>query len=191
MAYNVWLEEPATAVNFGIAFHNLLALSRFRIGSTTFDFNCKENRRQPGRARRRRGQLWRFRNIRLRHVKDYCGQHAFSCAVANPGRPPGRHRHAAYLEGADWVAFNDMVNDVLDDLNVSAEVWSDARNVERGVSVRHGFRRCVEYQASLAQGGDWLREGVFADWRKRKKRRRAKYPAGTPGLAKYLLSPGG
>lgn len=186
MSYNIWIESALEAPKFGQQLTELVDRSRFHIGSWDFTLG-KEPRRQPGRQCKRHGFVWRLKLIRLRQPKDYCGQHAFSCAVANPGRRQ-KHRHYSYLEGADWVAFNDMINDVLDDLNLSAEVWSNARNRDNGINVRHGYLRCVEYLASAEQGGDWLKEGHFKD-RRNKKRRRAKYPRGTPGNPRYLAEP--
>lgn len=67
--------------------------------------------------------------IRLRKKKDYCGSHAGPCRNQGFERP---HKHMNYLEGLDWVSFNDMVNDLLDDLGVSANVESSACIMRKG-----------------------------------------------------------
>ncbi len=43
-------------------------------------------------------------DVRLKEKKDYCGNHPFACPVRGFERP---HKKYKYLEGADWVAFND------------------------------------------------------------------------------------
>ena len=52
--------------------------------------------------------------VRLLESRPYCGNHPAECERPHPHGH--KLRKAAYLEGTDWVAFNDMVNDTLDNL---------------------------------------------------------------------------
>jgi hypothetical protein len=118
----------------------------------------------------------RLETVRLFAAKYYCGNHPGPC---RPGGP--RHRRRVYLEGADWVAFNDLVNDVLDRLDVSADVGSH-------VAVRHGRRRRIAYHASHADPptiAEWEPFGAPSDYADHCGRRDAppsRFPAGTPGI---------
>lgn len=120
--------------------------------------------------------------VRLFEKKDYCGNHPGPCLVGG-GRP---HRHYPYLEGADWVAYNDLINTVLDRLGVVANVRSTV------CVVRKGLRRRIRYdQYSVTVEGygftrqfvDWVRVGgpeCYEDWCGRKAPP-SDYPDGTPG----------
>ncbi len=127
------------------------------------------------------GDKVKIRNVRLKQNKDYCGNHPFACPV----RPWGNEKHKKlnYLEGADWVAFNDMINDVLDNLGVSADVASSL------VVIRKGEKRCVNYGGHALNkfNNEWNKEGEkYENWIG-KKAGRSKYPIGTPGIPEYLI----
>jgi hypothetical protein len=66
--------------------------------------------------------LVRLRKIRLTKGKPYCGQHPGECVIGILGARPKPVLRC--LEWGDWIAFNDLVNDVLDAMKVHAEVWS-------------------------------------------------------------------
>ncbi len=127
------------------------------------------------------GDKVKIRNVRLKQNKDYCGNHPFTCPI----RPWGNEKHKKlnYLEGADWVGFNDMVNDVLDKLNVSADVASSL------VKIRKGEIRAVEYWGHALNpfNNEWNKEGEEFQNLLGKKAPRSKYPEGTPGIAEYIL----
>jgi hypothetical protein len=119
----------------------------------------------------------RLETVRLFAAKYYCGNHPGPC---RPGGP--RHRRRVYLEGADWVAFNDLVNDVLDRLGVSANVGSH-------IAVRRGRRRRVIYDAFMPDPSlgvaIWEQIGDPSDYADHCGRRDAppgRFPAGTPGI---------
>jgi hypothetical protein len=71
-------------------------------------------------TRRERHPSWYItvRPVRLREAKPYCGQHPGECLVER--KKPTNH----LLEWDDWVEFHKIVNDVLDDAGVQADVWS-------------------------------------------------------------------
>lgn len=75
--------------------------------------------------------------IRLKRAKGYCGNHPGACALTGDANP---HNRRCFLEGADWVAFHDMVNDLLDFARVSANVHTQGRRFW----IRRGWlrRRC-------------------------------------------------
>lgn len=83
------------------------------------------------------GRRWfvAIRAIRLRRSKDYCGNHAGPC-IFGAGK---KHAHRRYLEGLDWVSWNDMINDLLDSVGHDGDVRSTS------VIVRKGRRRRTVY----------------------------------------------
>ena len=81
--------------------------------------------------------------IRLKEKKLYCGQHPGECQAT--GR---KQRASRCLEWDDWVEFHGLVNDVLDKLKVSADVWSKPpEKLSQGTKmwIRKGLRRRVHY----------------------------------------------
>jgi hypothetical protein len=103
----------------------------------------------------RSGHRVLLRTVRLRAPRPYCGQHPGPCEF--PGRARRRSR---CLEWGDWVAFNAIVNDVLDALGCDADAWSTPPDVSGKFWVRRGGRRRVRY--------DWTEEEhrgrVFRVW---------------------------
>jgi hypothetical protein len=87
-------------------------------------------------------QTIKLHKIRLTQKKSYCGNHPGPCDLANG---PARKMNATYLEWDDWVAFHKIVNDTLDSLQVSADVWTMPRDVpgkfwiRKGTSARERF----------------------------------------------------
>src|SRR4051812_42228821 len=74
------------------------------------------------------------RDVRLREKKDYCGNHAGPCPLT--GR---KHTRLRYLEGLDWVSWNDMLNDALDSLGHDGNVASSH------CIIRKDSRRRMDY----------------------------------------------
>ncbi len=113
--------------------------------------------------------------IRLQEKKDYCGNHPNSCEFNVFG---GRGRKAVFLEGLDWVDFNDRINDACDALHVEAKI-------ETGVCVlRKGFERRINYGSHI-QGNfyQWDRVGYDEDYENwcGEEAPESTYPYGTPG----------
>lgn len=123
-----------------------------------------------------------MRNIRLKAKKDYCGNHPLPCPV-RPGQAHKPHKHHKFLEGADWVAFNDMVNDVLDAHNITANVGSSL------VTTRMGDERCVCYDSQPLGNGidnEWRKNsGCFENHMGETDVARSDYPPGTPGIPQW------
>lgn len=117
--------------------------------------------------------------VLLRESKAYCGNHPSGCEAAHDG-PHKKHK---YLEGADWVEFNDRLNDILDAENVAANVGSLL------VEIRRGKERRTRYENGERQGNgnfQWLQYGKLCHYedRRLKKSKRSWFPKGTPGRYK-------
>jgi hypothetical protein len=116
----------------------------------------------------------KLKNIRLRESRKYCGNHPNACEIG--GAPS---RSAKYLEGADWVEFNDMINDILDALEVTANVATAV------CKVRKLNRRRVHYGSHM-QGFNWQwnmdeDDYFYVDWNN-SPAPNSTYPYGTPGI---------
>jgi hypothetical protein len=88
-----------------------------------------------------RSQIIKIETVRLLTAKEYCGNHPNACEL--PHGHGHRNRRTNYLEGADWVEFNDLLNDVLDKLHLAADVASSICVIRRGRQrrTRYGSRR--------------------------------------------------
>lgn len=140
--------------------HNAIDNSRFTVNKIEDQSNSRNN--------------WlKLREIRLRTKKDYCGNHPGACVGLLQ-----RHRKGVWLEGADWVEFNDLVNDVCDRFNIYAEISTTV------CILRKGFERRV-YYGMYSRGffTEWNRDepGGFEDYCG-KIAPDSEYPYGTPGL---------
>lgn len=122
-------------------------------------------------------------NIRLRESKPYCGNHPYPCPV-NPFGFERPHRKDKRLEGADWVAFNDMINDTLDNLKILATVKS------RVCLIRKGAERCVRYTGHTMNGihYEWDYDSGCFENRIGLHKKQSSYPNGTPGIPTWERS---
>lgn len=149
------------------------------------------------RYRRQRYRAIRLRNIRLRTKKFYCGQHAGPCPI----RPFGgekKHTKSRYLEGADWVGFDDMLNDILDRHRMEATIWSAGLEFKEKFFVRLHQQRRTIYPAHWERQFDtdfmvWdcaVDAGGFTakHFGTTRDVQRSEYPEGTPGIAEWRLS---
>ena len=91
-------------------------------------------------------------------------------------------RNAKYLEGLDWVEFNDRINDVLDSLNVNARVYTSV------CEIRRGTERRIHYGSHPIPGNymgltEWDKVGEDSDYEDYCGRiaPESTYPFGTPG----------
>lgn len=118
--------------------------------------------------------------IRLKESKEYCGNHPAECEVNGIGKP----RKANYLEGLDWVEFNDLLNDILDQFSVEANVASSV------CIIRQGFKRRVNYEMSRQfSQNQWTKKGDDDDYVNYcgVDAPASSYPYGTPGLYERLV----
>jgi hypothetical protein len=118
--------------------------------------------------------------VRLRAPKPYCGAHPGACLVERP------HRNLRFLEGADWIAFNDLVNTVLDRLDVDADVGSSVCNIRRGRCRRVAY--CGKDGA--AGHAEWEKFGDMDEYENRCRGFDAagsRFPPGTPGNPEWRV----
>lgn len=123
-----------------------------------------------------------IRDIRLRERKDYCGNHPNACPIRPGGHKP--HKKMSLLEGADWIGFNDMLNDVLDSLAVSASAASSL------CIIRKGPNRRMRYKGYLLANGidrEWERDDSQYASYIHKGHPPTDYPKDTPGIAEWRL----
>lgn len=97
----------------------------------------KEGSRKPGFG-------FTVTRVRLTVKKEYCGQHPGVCLV-NPLFGQRKKMKATYLEWNDWVEFNGLVNDVLDELRLDADVWSRPMETTGRMWMRKGKARRLRY----------------------------------------------
>lgn len=118
----------------------------------------------------------KIKNVRLKDPKKYCGSHPYACDI-------DRGRRSRYLEGADWVEFNDLLNDVFDLHEVSANISSSV------CKIRKGRKRRMDYDGHA----EWVGNRVFYEWDKDtdedcyedwcgKIAPNSTFPEGTPGI---------
>lgn len=135
----------------------------------------------------------RLKYVRLRNRKHYCGQHPNECQIV-PGFAK-KHKNMALLEGADWVAWNDMLNDFCDQQAIIADIWSTSFEFKGRLYLRKGRCRRVRYPSVENSNGlrtffHWDvadRPGCYEDWIGRRAER-SEYPDGTPGIPEWRLS---
>ena len=66
-------------------------------------------------------------NVRLKKSKPYCGNHPGECEFMGD-----LSKKRTFLGGADWVEFNDLLNDTLDFYKISANIRSVVCIVRKG-----------------------------------------------------------
>lgn len=132
-----------------------------------------------------------LKSIRLKTSKEYCGSHPGACELAFR-----EHRNRKYLEGADWVEFNDMLNIYMDTNQISCVIWSAP--MERQVSqrgermrIRIGMHRRINYDMRHLEGpfrgnATWELNGELKDFDvagpDKDLIRYSTFPEGTPGI---------
>jgi len=117
-------------------------------------------------------------DVRLRERKLYCGNHPASCEIGNH-----KEKKARFLEGADWVEFNDLLNDQMDRLSLWCNIDSSS------VRIRKGFERRILYSHLYPRAfgnAEWVRYGEDEDYGDYcgKAPPEAEFPEGTPGRYK-------
>lgn len=161
-------------------FQEYLPISRFRI---VYD----EAGIEIGRWDRvsRVHDALKIKGVRLKRKKPYCGQHAGPCRLTGI-----KHHPRFYLEGLDWVAFNDMLNDLCDAHRIEADIWTDGREQSGRLYLRHGRRRRDRYnQLNDTPFWDAYHDpNDFTDihFGKSEPDIRSDYVEGTPGLPEWL-----
>ena len=130
-----------------------------------------------------------LKSIRLKTSKEYCGSHPGACELAFR-----QHKNRKYLEGADWVQFNDMLNIYMDANQISCVIWSnpvERQNSQRGerLRIRIGMHRRINYDMRPSEGpffgnATWELNGEIKDFVIADKNLTcySAFPEGTPGI---------
>jgi hypothetical protein len=141
-----------------------------------------------------------IKGVRLKTRKEYCGSHPGACELAFR-----EHRNTAYLEGADWVEFNDMLNNHMDKHNISCVIWSAPTERQRSqaterMRIRIGMHRRIRYdmrpnESPFRGNSTWELNGNVADFCVPRFLESglpdvpftySEFPSGTPGIHKPL-----
>lgn len=152
-----------------------LPISRFRILDLTVGIFPHADRVRPA---------LKISGPRLLRKKFYCGQHAGPC------RAGVRRRHplGSWLEGADFVAFDDMLNDLCDKYQIEAEIWSTRESIGR-LYLRDGKLRRNRYYNPCGVA-HWMGGRHRSDFIDRfgnpEPAERSDFTAGTPGIPEWL-----
>lgn len=163
---------------------------RDRLEESRFTARVEYYRSHP---RCRRMDAVKIECVRLRRKKDYCGQHPNACPVTFVQK---KHKRTSYLEGADWVGLNDMINDLCDERNWSADFWSTSPEFKGRLFVRSGRLRRVSYPSievvlfgvraiNLWDTSDAKKARHYYDDYCGRKAPKSEYAYGTPGLAEW------
>lgn len=145
-------------------------------------WEINENSRFRVREIERQGdKVLKIREVRLKESKPYCGSHPNACDIEGGRKGP-------WLEGADWVEFNDRLNDVLDRYDVNAYVRSSI------CILRKGTRRRVYYGSYLGNAFrneyQWNKDEpdeCYEDWCG-KIAPASEFPFGTPGTYERVMA---
>jgi hypothetical protein len=175
VAFEIRLKAPARGPEVERALRAAVEASRFTVGRIAWDGD--------------RTVLVGGKNdlgVRLRTPRPYCGNHPAACEEQAPRVPAGR-RNLTFLEGADWIAFNALVNDVLDQMEVNATVRNGG-----GITIRKDTRRRVRYGHTTVRGWgrtfhNWEPTGSPEDYQDYCGREApvARFDPGTPGCPCY------
>jgi hypothetical protein len=158
MAYTVKIHNQ----NVSVGHVNLVLAERinndgrftcsFEGAGQLFYKGSKEGSRKPGCG-------FVIRNVRLSNKKPYCGNHPGECLI-HPIFGTTKKKNMKLLEWDDWVAFHGIVNDVLDELGLDADVWTKPMDVKGYMWIRKGLNRRLRYDYDEKNVGSWapLRE---------------------------------
>lgn len=119
-------------------------------------------------------------DVRLNQSKVYCGSHPAGCE--NPPDPKAKKPFGGktkFLEGADWIAFNDLLNDALDKLGASADVASFVVEIRRAECRRTRY----DYHTDARNQPEWDKTGADHHYENfcGKEPPTTVFPDGTPG----------
>ncbi len=128
-------------------------------------------------------------DVRLLQSKPYCGSHPAGCenpVVAGKKKPFGGGK-TKYLEGSDWIAFNDLMNDALDSLSVAADIGSFVCEIRRGSQRRIRY----DYHLDSRNQPEWDKSGESYDYADHcgKEPPVTEFPEDTPGSPGWRAEP--
>lgn len=159
MVYRIAIEDRTWDV------HNFEQLRLQFLDRTSESFTCRIAIDMDWHGRRPKSfRALNISRVRLIKKKDYCGQHAGPCQI-NPFFNK-KHNHTCFLEWNDWVSFHNIINDVLDEHGLSANITTqpaerivDLPNgkAARFFWIRKGLKRRFNYETTAVE---WLRNGL-------------------------------
>lgn len=150
MAYTIQINSEHTAQAV------LAAISAAVKRDGCFVVNSQTTKSEYKARKKRTFQMIYMERIRLTEPKEYCGNHPGPCIV-NPFFNPPKRKYR-FLEWDDWVAFHDLVNDVLDTMGVDADVWTRPQDAAGKFYMRRGKQRRLRYEYDEEyRGGRTLR----------------------------------
>jgi hypothetical protein len=123
--------------------------------------------------------------VRLKTSKAYCGNHPNACENGGTREEEQPHRRSRYLEGADWVEFNDLINDLLDALEL------DGRFESALLIMRKGRERRTHYGSTrIGRQFQWNKDEDSDEYQDfcGKLAPDSTFPDGTPGIYKNSYS---
>ena len=171
MAYSILLKSEQEAQSVLTQLRCYLQRSRFHVQDVcTVQYS-------------RKGIEIQLRGIRLKQAKDYCGNHPGPCRALIKKK----HGEFTYLEGADWVAFNNMVNDLLDKLGLVANVSSTTCIVRKGAKRRIVYGMFVFDDFGNVEWNKDENDSGYKDCRKTYPTTTL-YPVGTPGIETWATN---
>lgn len=149
------LENKPSAAQVARSLKAWIKTTRFRFGW----YQGVEAYPYPAAGTRFKGGWASIYSVRLRECKFYHGNGPDNRGTMTrrgwqPGKKPIK---VSFLEGADWVEFNDLLNDFLDARNISADVQS------RAAVIRKGRRRRIRYTAAWIPSR-WNKEETVWGW---------------------------
>jgi len=148
MEINLRLAHPKSALQLKNLLVRKLKRSRFDVPAYNVHYSNAGDRCRHGRLR--------IYGIRLKARKPYHGAGPVPSSQAMMRRGWGRGGRKiakmSFLEGADWVEFNDLLNDFCDELGICANIFSKVCSIRRG-----WFRRIAYESETLGRQHRWQR----------------------------------
>lgn len=123
--------------------------------------------------------------IRKREAEPYCGSHPAECEVGTVRYAKGQEPKAPkakFLEGLDWVEFNDRLNDALDKIACDANASSAICIIRKGILRRTHYGFHVENNGGR-DTNEWNKDEDDGHWQNwcGEVAPASSYPQGTPG----------
>jgi hypothetical protein len=100
----------------------------------------------------------KINNVRLKEKKHYCGNHPNACVLPPRGKG-GKNPKRFYLEGADWVDFNDKLNEIADRLMMDCRIQSAQCVIRDRRRRRIHYGSYVQRVSFMGEHWEWERYG--------------------------------
>jgi hypothetical protein len=170
MAFTIRVADHDEAYKVIQAIQGFINRSRF-----TLNLQRGQGGKYGGISVERKGKclLVAIRGIRLKAKKDYCGNHAGPCRLTF-----SQHKRHTFLEGLDWVSWNDMLNDALDSIGHNGDTASTSCIIRKG--------RCRRMDYFGKDAGEFFKDSNNYENHCNRSPVQSSYQAGTPGIFGWL-----